>query len=139
MSKREISSIRWVFSCMILSASLVGITGCSTTAHYRRCHDGKSLYKVAYRQLQNGDSYEKVVGLLGPGTPATERQRHVKSVVTRKHPESYPDGVTERDVIIFYPIDRLTSIDFQFRDERLINFDPKNFSEFRKPTYIKAP
>ncbi len=105
--------------------------GCSESPdqHYRKHHDGKSLYEVLYKQVKPGDSIEKVQGLLGPGEPAESRARRAIEKFAQKTPDRYPDGYRETDTLLDYPMDGGSAI-LQFRDGRLINHNPEDCAHY---------
>lgn len=94
--------------------------------HYRLTGDQESLYKVMHKYIRSGDSVAKVESLLGSGNrdhPA-ELVAFAQSM-SRRLPQSYPDGVQTGDVFIGW-----SGMWLQFRDGRLINHVPEEFEEY---------
>ncbi len=105
--------------------------GCSESPdeHYRKHHDGKSLYEVLYKQVKPGDSIEKVQGLLGQGEPAERRAHGAIKKFAERTPDRYPDGYRETDTLLNYPMDGGSAI-LQFRDGKLINHNPEDCAHY---------
>ena len=113
----------WVFLLALAS-------GCSPAKHYRKYHDVKSLCAVLSRQVKSGDSIERVKDLLGPGAvlsgESRDRAANHYAQLTRQRPQVFPDGVVGDDVFVGYDSDA-AALALQFRNGRLVNFDPKRF------------
>ena len=117
--------------------ALVGVTlaaagfgllyGKSAVVHYRIRHDGNSLYRVLCTRLQPGDSRRKVTRLLGLGTELQELSRSRLLEAAKKRPEYFPDGALATDVFLNYPCGGPRWSCLQFRDEKLVNFQPAPF------------
>jgi hypothetical protein len=108
------------------------LSGCTSAAHYRTFHRGKSLYRVAYTELQPGDTYEKVAALLGPGELMNDKRRARMARGSEQYPKYFPDGVKETDIFFNYPLNKGESISLQFRDRKLVNFTPDEFKTYEK-------
>ena len=88
--------------------------------HFRH-YGGKHGFLYVYQSLVNGETIEKVQGLLGPGPPNNDQKyRSFCAKVYAANPASAPSGIIERDVLLGYSAGG-TSIHFQFRDGKLIN------------------
>ena len=114
------------FLCAVLAA---GTSGCSPAAHYRENHDAKSLCAVLSRQVKRGDTMERIQTLLGVQAVEGEpRQRAARQFVaaTQRRPKEYPDGVMGDDVFVGCPTGGAVLF-LQFRQGKLINFDPGKF------------
>ena len=93
--------------------------------HYREHKDTTSLNQTLHRYLKPGDSIEHVNRLLGSGDEGDRTTLlRVQKTFARKVPASYPDGVEDGDRFLEYDAPDNCSIILQFRDNRLINFDP---------------
>ena len=107
-------------------------------AAYRSNPNGKDLYAVLNKMVQNGDTIEKVRGLLGPGEPGDEQLVETTERFAAKHPGSYPQGVQRTDTLIGYQVDSSIRIFLQFRDGKLINHSPSDFAEYQPMTGATA-
>ena len=107
-------------------------------AHYKKHHDGKSLYAVLYEYVEPGCSTERIEQLLGPPvlTHDKEKLRSVTKKFVEKFPDMYPDGIKDMDTFVSYPIDG-GSLNLQFRNGRLINHLPDEFREYKPNIVIK--
>ena len=105
--------------------------------HYRVFHDEASLNHVLSRLVKPGDSVAHVTSLLGNGerVSETERQEFVRvfQAFSRRSPELFPDGVTDDDGVFNYRL-KGVSVQFCYRNGKLVNFDPKDFEQ---PMQIK--
>ena len=104
--------------------------GCSAAAHYRRHHDPESLFKVMHESVRAGDSLEQVHKLLGPGQEADQRSREAVRKLARKCPDKYPDGVTEGDQILVWPMGQDAAMQLAFRDGKLLNHNPSDYAVY---------
>ena len=125
---------RVVLAALVVTAIVVMIAvpllswhfGFLAAMHYRLTGDQESLYKVMHKYIRSGDSVAKVESLLGSGNrdhPA-ELVAFAQSM-SRRLPQSYPDGVQTGDVFIGW-----SGMWLQFRDGRLINHVPEEFEEY---------
>ena len=71
MKRNHLICITQISAVTIVLA--VVATGCTSAARYRCFQDEKALFAVMHKEIQNGDPYEEVSRLLGPGVPAQER------------------------------------------------------------------
>jgi len=93
---------------------------------YRRILTGQAFGHVVHKELQAGDSIDKVSGVLGPGVRYRKpvmRLHEIVTVICEKNPDRRPDGVQDTDIFILYPTKRNLAY-LQFRDDKLINYDP---------------
>jgi hypothetical protein len=111
----------------------------SPVLHYRIHHDGKSLYQILCRRLNHGDSYRKVLLLLGPGKEASDRNRERFFLAMQKRPEFSPDGMLPTDLLLDYPQGGACWTRLQFRAGKLVNFDPSNFTQYVPPGPFMGP
>jgi hypothetical protein len=117
-------------SVFVICALLPAFTsGCSRAAHYRENHDAKSLCATLNRQVKPGDSMEKIEKLLDAhvldGALRQQAARHYVNV-TQSRPKEFPDGVVGDDVFVGCPAGD-SMLFLQFRQGKLINFDPERF------------
>ena len=103
-------------------------------AHHKTIHEKLAAY------VRLGQSVEHVQAILGKGVLLTQddnRERlHQPIQLTRANREHFPDGVNVEDVFLFYEITSNEELYLQFRDNRLINFDP---SYYRRHRELKPP
>jgi hypothetical protein len=111
----------------------------SAVLHYRIRHDGKSLYRVLCTRFKPGDSCGKVNSLLGSGKEPSEAYRNRLLEAVHKCPEFYPDGVLPTDVFLNYPYDGSCWMSLQFRDRRLVNHEPAQFTRYEPLCCLAAP
>jgi hypothetical protein len=111
--------------------ALTALAGCSAAAHYRSRKDRESLLKVLREEVSPGDSLEEVQSLLGPGAVLSNPEDHRQTLreLADRSPERYPDGIEESDEFLVYPT-RVGWVEvLQFRNGRLINFNPRQYEE----------
>ena len=108
---------------------LAGLAGCSKASHYRAHHDTESLAAVLYEEVKPGDTLDHIQELLGPGLPPQDREKLFAGArdLARKFPREYPGGVRTNDQWLGYPYGN-GMVYLQFRDRRLINFEPAKFA-----------
>lgn len=102
----------------------------SPVARYQRNRDVDTLRYLLSTQLDSGNSVREVTALLGKGERASNE--HVDRLLRWRDAEgqrkffdaSFPEGVEKTDVFLFYPAEPKGSYRLQFRDGKLINFDP---------------
>jgi hypothetical protein len=111
----------------------------SAVLHYRIRHDGKSLYRVLCTRLRPGDSCRKTDSLLGTGKEPSEAQRDRLLEAVNKCPEFYPDGVLATDVFLDYRYDGSCWMSLQFREGKLVNHDPAQFTRYEPLCCLAAP
>jgi hypothetical protein len=111
----------------------------SAVWHFRIRHDGKSLYRILCTRLRPGDSCGKVNSLPGTGKEPGEAHRNRLLEAVHKCPEFYPDGVLATDVFLNYPYDGSCWTSLQFRDGRLVNHDPAQFTRYEPLCCLAAP
>jgi hypothetical protein len=121
----------------VLSGLVVAAGGCSSAAHYRTHHDGKSLYAVMHDSVRSGDSIEKVQRLLGAGQDDQGRKTlEAMKKMAAKNPSGWPDGVRDDDRVIGYPFGDGATLWLQFRAGRLINHNPNDFTKYEPITSV---
>ena len=97
---------------------------------YRRNHDAASLRAILSRRARNGDTIARIQDLLGPAKQYTDAG--FKSALTahaHRNPSSFPDGVAEIDAFYEFAEGPNMATILQFRNGRMVNFDPKEFQE----------
>ena len=123
--RRPIGARLMTWVCLLALAA-----GCSPAKHYRKYHDVKSLCAVLSQQVKSGDSMEHVQSLLGPGVILSGAERDLAAAhylqLARGRPQVFRDGIVGDDVFLGYNSDA-SALALQFRNGRLINFDPKRF------------
>lgn len=111
---------------------LVLLCGCSPAAHYRKHHDVESLFAVLSQQVTNGDSIEHIRELLGPSSPLSgsdkDRAANNFAQLTQQRPQVFTEGVAGDDAFLAYRGGTLV-VPLQFRNGRLVNFDPRQFEK----------
>jgi len=140
---------------MILRVSIIlsilfllnGCRGKDPGSHYRRHHDGESLYILLNKYIKTGDTYSKVSELLG-SSKVSQLSKKLQLVITKlaeKNPEKYPDGVDDEDVFYEYPIEEnkfmkprriVVTVYLQFRNGMLINHSPEDFLEYNESDLV---
>jgi len=119
-----------VLTVLMLLGLAAGWLFMPATIHYHLFADEPSLNSVLARQVQPWDSTARVVRLLGAGTPIseTERQRLLRVIAgfQRQSAAGTPAGVERDDQFLGYEASGMT-IYLQFRNDRLINFQPQDF------------
>lgn len=119
--------------------AILTVTGCtSATKHYRVHGDGPSLYRLLHDDIRSGQRLEEVRSRLGPGNiPCDqERVREVHLRMLTKAPQSFPYGVKDTDRYVDWQFDGGPWITLQFRDNRLVNHLPQEFSEYKPFTAV---
>lgn len=97
---------------------------------YRRNHDAASLRAILSRRARNGDTIARIQDLLGPAKQYTNAG--FQSVIipyAQRNRSSFPDGVAETDVFYEFAEGPHMKTVLQFRNGRMVNFDPKEFQE----------
>ena len=118
---------RCLLMCLILFA------GCSHAYNYRHEVTNENLRLALRDDVKPGMSRAQVESLLGPGMQEDAKQHAQLIRATRKFtehfPVSYPQGVEESDSFLgyYHDSDHNMSWWFQFRNDRLINYDPREF------------
>jgi hypothetical protein len=121
------------------------LSGCTSAARFRAFHSGKAYYRVAHKQMREGDSYEEVASLLGPGQRMGDKHRGRMIRAATKRPDLFTDGVKDTDVFFLYQYTeryringrlrkRPLGMPMQFRDRKLVNFNPEYFKTYKPPT-----
>jgi hypothetical protein len=95
---------------------------------YRRNGDEASLYKVLSTNVSRSDSQESVTALLGRGTTDDELLSALLKWQAGPHYDAnvWPDGIQEDDVLLEFDA-KPYNVRLQFRNGRLVNFDPTEF------------
>ncbi len=90
--------------------------------------DAESLFAVLHKQVKLGDSIQRVQELLGQGQPPRNPEKNLATAKKKatRYPQHYPDGAKDGDQFLVYVYGNLV-VDLQFRDGRLINFNPKEY------------
>ncbi|MCH8333133.1 hypothetical protein IIC65_04310 [Candidatus Sumerlaeota bacterium] len=127
----------------MLALTMTGLLlmGCDAAAHYRKYGDGKSLDKALHTRIKKGESIARVQDLLGPGLPARDPERH-RDLVRRfieRDSESFPDGVSDDDFFLAYRMGAKATKILQFRDDKLINFDPAHYAKGQRVNPVVGP
>jgi len=117
--------------CLLVS---VVASGCSKTADSQAQSDAKSLFAALHNEVKPGDTIERVQAILGRGVsrPNSEKRFAARQEMAKRYPQSYPDGVQKDDVFVRYTFGDNVGVALQFREGRLINFDPKQFEKVPK-------
>jgi len=119
-----------VVALLMLLGVVAGWLFMPATIHYHLFADEPSLNSVLAEQVVPGDSIARVVRLLGTGTAISESETQrllgVIASFRRQTPGSTPLGVEPDDQFLGYEAAVMT-IYLQFRNDRLINFEPRNF------------
>jgi hypothetical protein len=83
---------------------------------------------VAGDRIKSGDTLRKVEAVLGaPRTPSNPNASRAAIDHILSSPSGYPDGYQEGDVFLQYWVTPDAYSSLQFRDGRLVNFDPRRF------------
>jgi hypothetical protein len=101
--------------------------------HYRRFHDGKSLYALLNSRIRSGDSLQDVEELLGPATIPIDNVEELRTELREDsltQPDHFPDGVYNEDTFATYPIGDDT-VTLQLRNGFLINHQPSQYQDYR--------
>jgi hypothetical protein len=126
-----------MFLIVILMAYQNGVLA---SLRYRMTDSPAAFYGAVHKRLSPGDSMGRFREVLGPGEEVIG-QRREKLLSASRHfmvqsPDAYPDGVEEADVFIEYRVGLNTGYQFQFRDGRVINFNPNDYSNYRPVTVL---
>lgn len=110
---------------------------------YRRTGDPQSLDVALFRGVANGDTVEKIESLLGPGFVVTASDELARAVRARKQMISRGDpsmtsGYRDGDMFMEWKYG-IATYQFQFRDGRIINFDPEEFRDPAPVALLGAP
>lgn len=133
-----------ISKALLISSLLLLASGCSNKdpgSHYRRHHDGESLYVLLSRHIKAGDSYSKVSNLLGNSQVSPNTDKFKKAMVewSQQYPAKYPDGLEDEDVFYDYPIEKkplfkprrtVVVLSLQFRKGLLVNHMPEDYQEY---------
>ena len=107
--------------------------------HYRMLHDEAAFNAVLHRYVKANDSIQHVQTLLGKGRHAPEWVTSLRRA-TEIHPQGFPDSVQEGDTILEYPLTYAAGSGahyLQFRNGKIINFDPKSFAQSHQVNILK--
>lgn len=86
-----------------------------------RKHGDASAFLYVYESLRNGDTLERIEGLLGTGQPNHDpKYREACKKVAEANPDEAPSGFLESDALLGYSAGS-TTIHLQFRDGQLVN------------------
>jgi len=139
VSKRKLSPRRWIVAIVLVVTTCAVIFAVSSAhskaRHYRKHMDAESLFAVLREEVRPGDSIQRVEALLGKGQVSRKHKWLVASVraAAQRFPQTYQSGVETDDEFLGYCYGNTEAIFLQFRERRLINFDPialKQTSEF---------
>ena len=102
----------------------------SASARYRRRQDVVTLRYLLSTKIRPNETLQQVTSLLGPGKPA--KGDYLSRVLKWQarpdfHPELYPEGIETRDQFVFFTANPKGVYVLQFRDDRLVNFDPTDY------------
>lgn len=116
-----------LFCCVTLAA----LSACSSADHYRKHHDAESFFQTLHKQINNGDSLDRVQSLLGPGTPPADMPRVIAAArkAADRSPARFMQGVGDNDQFLGWRYGKRSMGYLQFRDGSLINFDPKAYAD----------
>ncbi len=95
------------------------------------------MFAVLHEQIKPGNTLEHVENLLGKGTPPKDQAKLVRVLqkMAQVRPQGYPEGIQENDPFAGFSFNGSHSsiVYLQFRNGKLINFDPKEFSKAPDP------
>lgn len=116
--------------CIAFACCIAATIYLSPSAKYKRQKDEVSLRYLLATEVKPGHSRQQVCDLLGEGRPDDGSQlRKLLKYQAAVHFDKrlFPDGIEETDEIIFYTALPAGAYDLQFRDGRLVNFNPGVF------------
>jgi len=117
----------------VLLFAYVAMTGRFSGMLYRYTGSGKWLYSALYHGVEDGDSVEKVEGLLGAGKEAGQNMRRAVKKLASQNPGSA--GYEDSDRMLGFGLPG-GALYLQFRDGVLINFDPGDFEKYEEAQTI---
>jgi hypothetical protein len=123
--------------CRATTLTLAGLllasalSACSSADHYREHHDAESFFQTLHKQINNGDSLDRVQSLLGQGTPPADMPRVIAAArkAADRAPLRFMQGVGDNDQFLGWRYGKRSMGYLQFRDGSLINFDPKAYAD----------
>ena len=134
LTKRWKPIMFWGITLFVACATIVVVALLhNPSIHYRMFTDGESLYAVLHDEMRAGDSLTHVQRRLGKGRHLTEfEKKEYRSVIPEltQMGEFFPHGVEKSDHFIAYVIYEDVEVILQFRENRLINFNPKEYSNY---------
>ncbi|MCA9171130.1 MAG: hypothetical protein KDB23_25835 [Planctomycetales bacterium] len=91
---------------------------------YQLRKQGAALLVILADELNNGDSREYVIRMLGPGSTIDDEESLARIRQTiRQFPLSHADGIQESDMFVMYSTVEGFALHLQFREDKLVNFD----------------
>ena len=129
-SNRQPRQLKPVLSCAILM--VVFLAGCAKTARAPATMGPAEIRQTLHDEIKPGDSVAKVRALLGRGIDPLEKDRQRHLAVSRdlaSRSPSFPDGVQDDDNFVGYRCNEEGFCYLQFRNGKLINFNPSGFAE----------
>ncbi|MEM9346045.1 MAG: hypothetical protein AAGB26_05460 [Planctomycetota bacterium] len=122
---------------LLLFMLLILCTGCAThSENYRRTGSPEPLRLAMLHEIEPGFSIEQVQSRLGLGEAVGKQQRGPLNRMVQKYPDDFPDGIEVDDLFFAYSYSENCSDVLQFRNNRLINFDP---SFYENPDVYMIP
>lgn len=98
--------------------------------HFRIFQDERSFNLVMSQHVSTATTQAEIYRILGTGTVITEQERQRLLKATRdfqqQTPAAYPDGTTDDDQFVGYDLGTFTTY-LQFRNGRIVNFNPREF------------
>jgi hypothetical protein len=110
---------------------VVFLVGCTAADRYRSSGRTEDLRLALRDEVHDGTSVERVQELLGPGRQARGGEQLRLVSLTRQlaqRTNSYPSGTRDGDRFIGYSSKETGTLFLQFRDNKLINFNPADFA-----------
>jgi len=101
----------------------------SKARHYRKHMDAESLFATLHNEIRAGDSIQRVETLLGKRQISRSHERLLIMARNKAQlsPRKHPSGVRNDDEFVGFCYGNTAAIFLQFREGRLINFDPEGF------------
>jgi hypothetical protein len=132
MKRRKQFSLAVLFLGVLVASVIFAVIRYNLPSQrYRRNGDEESLRTLLSRRVVSGDSQESVSSLLGGG----KLEEGVRSSLLkwqsgpRVKANVFPEGIEEDDVFIsFEQNPRVGRLVLQFRNGKLVNFDPTEFA-----------
>lgn len=130
MNRRQQFSLTALLLGVLVSAVIFAIVRYNLPSQrYRRNRDSESLRTLLSRSVAPGDSLVSVAALLGRGEPEDELAANLRKwqAGPRFKPRAFPEGIEDDDVFVSFESKPRGRIMLQFRDGKLVNFDPAHF------------
>src|SRR5438128_947362 len=110
---------------------LAFLVGCTTADKYRSSGRSEDLRGALNQEVTDGASIGRVQQLLGPGWEVRDDEQRRLVLVTRQiasRTNTYPAGTQDDDRFVGYPSKDGGTLYLQFRNGKLINFNPDDFA-----------